>query len=123
MTRVPVASWRRCCTVDRCPPPSSWGLLAAAVGFAPSVFAAGTLFLTDLPAAALLVALAGLLWSQFALREQTSRMLLLAAPLAWGAYHLRYGSALVVLLLTVTTVLLFRPELRRARRHVIETAA
>jgi 4-amino-4-deoxy-L-arabinose transferase-like glycosyltransferase len=100
------------------------GLIAAAVvGFAPSVFGAGTLFLTDLPAAALLVALAGLLWSQFALREQTSRMLLLAAPLAWAAYLLRYGSALVVVLLSVTTVLLFWPEVRRAYRHVAETAA
>jgi len=100
------------------------GLIAAAVvGFAPSMFTAGTLFLTDLPAAALLVTLAGLLWSQFALRERTSRMLLLAAPLAWAAYHLRYGSALVVLLLAVTTVLLFWPELRHAYRHVAETAA
>jgi 4-amino-4-deoxy-L-arabinose transferase-like glycosyltransferase len=100
------------------------GLSAAAVFvFAPTVFRAGTTFLTDLPATALLVLLAGLLWSQFARRTTPNRLLLLAAPLAWGAYHLRYGSALPVMVLFATAALLFWPQLRDHARLVGQTVA
>lgn len=95
------------------------GLLAAAVFMlAPTVFRAGTYFLTDLPAAGLLVALTGLLWRQFAVREAPDRWLLLAAPIAWAAYELRYGSALVVVILFLATGWFFWPTVRRSARLV-----
>ena len=92
------------------------GLVAAGVfSFAPPVFRAGTMFLTDLPATAFLVALAALLWSQLGVRPEPDRRLLLAAPLAWAAFELRYGSALPVILLFATSVVVFWP---RIRQHV-----
>ena len=93
------------------------GLIAAAVfALAPPVFRAGTAYLTDLPAAALLIAMTGLLWWQLALRPAPNRWLLAAAPLAWAAYELRYGSALVVVLLFVTTMVMFWPNVRAHAR-------
>jgi hypothetical protein len=91
--------------------------------FAPTVFRAGTTFLTDLPAAASLVLLAGVLWWQFATRTAPNRWLLLAAPIAWGAYQLRYGSALPVMVLFATAALLFWPQLRDHTRLVGQTVA
>ena len=100
------------------------GLMAATVfALAPTVFAAGTLYLTDLPAAGVLVALAGLLWRQFALRERPGQAVLLAAPLAWAAYELRYGSALVVVLLFAVACVMFWPGVRGGGRRVLQTVA
>ena len=96
------------------------GLLAAAVfAFSTSVFDASTLFLTDLPAAGLLLLMVAVLWWQFAERPAPNRALLLVAPLAWGAYELRFGSALVVVLLFGTTWLLFRRAVQAHLRLVL----
>ena len=98
------------------------GLLAASVFiFSPTVLEASTAYLTDLPAAAVLLLLTGLLWSQFAEREAPTWALYLVAPLAWAAYELRYGSALPVLLLFAVTWLLFRDAVRSHARRVLAT--
>ena len=100
------------------------GLIAATVFMlAPTVLEAGTLYLTDLPAAGVLLALAGLLWSQFGVHERPNGWLLLAAPLAWAAYEFRYGSALIVVLLFLTVGVMFWPTVRAHARLVGVTLA
>ena len=97
------------------------GLVAASVFvFAPTVLRASTQFLTDLPAAAVLLGLAGVLWWQFAVRDAPDHRLHLAALLAWAAYHFRYGSALVVVLLLLTTAAFFWPTVRAHARLVAQ---
>lgn len=98
------------------------GLLAATVFvFSSTVFDAATSYLTDLPAAALLIALTALLWSQFAVRGEPDRALLFAAPLAAGAYHLRYGAALAVVILFALTAVMFWSVLRWSMRPAAMT--
>lgn len=100
------------------------GLAAAAVFISsPYVMQAGTEFLTDLPATALLVLMAALLWQQLAVRREPNRLLLLVAPLAWAAYELRYGSALVVIVIFLTSAVLFRHTIRAHLRLVTATLA
>jgi hypothetical protein len=85
------------------------GVLASA---RPVVSAAG-FYLTDLPAAALLVATAGVLWHGLELRRVPSWEVVLAAPLAAAAFYMRFGSTLFITLLGLTAVVLWWPRIRR----------
>lgn len=84
------------------------GLVAAAT-FAtlPSVQRRAVEFLTDLPAAVLLTAVALLLWRQLEESKQASWWLLATAPLAAAAFYLRYGSILPIGLLALVGLMLW----------------
>ena len=99
------------------------GLVAAgATAASPTVIRESARYMTDVASAALLVALATLLWVQLEQRERADSRLLLAAPLAWAAYHLRYGSALVVVVIAVTVAVMCRRRIRAQWRLVAGTA-
>jgi hypothetical protein len=90
------------------------GVAAAAVlATARPVVSAAGFYLTDLPAAALLVGTAGVLWHGLELRRVPSWEVVLAAPLAAAAFYMRFGSTLFITLLGLTAVVLWWPRIRR----------
>jgi 4-amino-4-deoxy-L-arabinose transferase-like glycosyltransferase len=82
------------------------GLLAAAVfASAPSILQRSAQFMTDVPATVFLLALTLVLWRN---RERATWSLLLAAPLAAGAFYSRYASILPIVLITLAAIVLWR---------------
>jgi 4-amino-4-deoxy-L-arabinose transferase-like glycosyltransferase len=89
------------------------GLLAAGTfASAHTVLEAAALYLTDLPAAGLLLCAAAAMWRDLEVRRRPGGGLLAAAALAAAALYLRYGSALVIALLGLTALALWWPVLR-----------
>jgi 4-amino-4-deoxy-L-arabinose transferase-like glycosyltransferase len=100
------------------------GLTAAgAVITIPLVVQSAGSFLTDLPAAALLTAVAALLWRAFERAGGPSWGLVWVAPLAAAAFYMRYGAALYLLLLGLTALLIWLPGIRRRPAPVLVTGA
>ena len=100
-----------------------WGSLAAIVALltivgSPVVIAELALFHTDLPAAGLLLALMLLVWYEFERRQEPSRLLLAAAPLAALAFYIRYGSILPIGGIAIAAVLLWHRSMLRSPRLV-----
>jgi hypothetical protein len=88
------------------------GLFAAGVfASAPNVQQRSAQFLTDVPAAAFLLALALVLWHN---RARADRTLLLAAPIAAAAFYTRYASVLPIGLLVVVALAFWHRGLLRS---------
>lgn len=71
----------------------------------------GAELLTDVPASALLLGVVAVLWHQLEERDGPGWGLALGAPLAAGAFYLRYQSALALAGLAVAVVVLWRRKL------------
>ncbi|HET7487101.1 MAG TPA: glycosyltransferase family 39 protein [Acidimicrobiales bacterium] len=79
-------------------------------------------FLTDVPAAAVLLAAMAVLWWQLETRSEPDRRLLLVAPLVAFAFYLRYGSVLPIGAIALVGGLLWWHRLRRRPRWPLATA-
>lgn len=79
-------------------------------------------FHNDLPSAGVLLLLMALLWYSLETRETPDWRMLLAAPLAAGAFYLRYGAVVMLVAIAATTVLLWGPHLWRHRVISVATA-
>ena len=95
------------------------GLLAAAAlaSGGPAQLAAAS-FLTDVPAAVLLLTVTLVLWVELQESTRPSSRLLTAAPLLVSAYYFRYGSALPAMLLLLTAGIMWRRTLWEHRRLI-----
>jgi len=93
------------------------GLLAAAAlaSGGPAQLAAAS-FLTDVPAAVLLLAVTLVLWVELQESPPPSSRLLAAAPLLVSAHYFRYGSALPAMLLLLAAGMMWRATLWQHRR-------
>lgn len=98
-------------------------LAAALVASSPRVVEESSRALTDVPATALVVALAAVLRWQLERDEGPSWWLLAAAPLAAGAFYLRYAAALPVALLGLAALVIWWPVVRRHAGKVAAVAA
>jgi hypothetical protein len=96
------------------------GLLAAAVfASAPSILQRSAQFMTDVPATALLLGLALILWHN---RARAGPSLLLAAPVAAAAFYMRYASILPLALLVIVALVLWHRALLANRALAAGTA-
>lgn len=99
------------------------GLLAGAtVAAAPSIQIDAGLFLNDVPAAALLVLLVGLLWRIMERPGPVGWQLLWLAPLAAAAFYVRYGSILPLAAIAVGAMLVWPARLAAAWPKVVGAA-
>lgn len=91
------------------------GAVAASVVLAgPAMLRRATEFLTDIPAAALLVLAMTLLWIEFEQTEEgPSFRLLWLLPIAWTAFYLRYQSILAFGLIGLAVLILWWPQVRK----------
>jgi 4-amino-4-deoxy-L-arabinose transferase-like glycosyltransferase len=95
------------------------GLLAAAVfASAPTVQQRASQFLTDVPATAVLLGLALLLWRN---RDRSTWSLLLLAPLAAAAFYIRYASILPIGALLLVALFLWHRSLLKNKALVAAT--
>jgi hypothetical protein len=92
---------------------------AVAVIAGPAVLRRSTEYLSDVPAAALLIFCMVIVWRELKERDLPSYRLLWALPLAWGAFYLRYQSALSLALIAVVAVWLWWPKIRRRPAPVL----
>ena len=81
-----------------------------------------TELLNDVSSAGLLLATMGVIWYQFE-RRPHSWWLLAAAPLAAGAYYMRYGSVLGLVVIAVVGAVLWNRTLLVAWRQILATGA
>ncbi|TML78283.1 MAG: hypothetical protein E6G04_08235 [Actinobacteria bacterium] len=87
------------------------GLIAAAIfAGAPTIMQRSAQFMTDVPATALLLALALVLWHN---RARAGPALLFAAPIAAAAFYIRYASILPIGLLVLIALVLWHDGLLR----------
>jgi hypothetical protein len=100
------------------------GLLAL-VGLAatPMLYTGASFFLTDLPAAALLLVAVALLWYGFEERRSPSWTVAAAGACLAGAFYMRYGSVVPIGLVVVTALVVWRRQLRRHATAVVGGAA
>jgi len=92
--------------------PRVGGLAAIGAVAGPAVFHRGTEYLSDLPAAALLVVATAIVWRQMGDKEQLDYGLLWFLAPALGAFYLRYQSALSLGLMLLTATILWWPKIR-----------
>lgn len=84
------------------------GAVAAVIVIAsPPMLRRATEFLSDIPSAALLVAIMVIVWREFMERDLPSYRLLALLPLAWVAFYIRYQSLLSFALIVLTILLLW----------------
>jgi 4-amino-4-deoxy-L-arabinose transferase-like glycosyltransferase len=102
-------------------PSAAWIGTAVFVASA-SYLRRATEFLNDLAAAGFLIATMLVIWYYFERRPQ-SWWLLACAPLAAGAYYMRYGSALGLVVIGLFTVIIWARRLLRSWRQILATAA
>ncbi len=89
------------------------GLAAVAVLIvSPTLQVESAALLTDVPAAALVIALAGLLWRELEVSERPGWGLLAVPLLAGAAFLMRYGTALILAPLLLVAVAIWWPKLR-----------
>lgn len=99
------------------------GLLAAAVfAVAPSFLRRGPEFLSDVPSAALLVAVTILLWRWATSRVPRASLLMWATVLGAAAFYIRYQAVLSLALLTVGAVVIAPGRVRQEWRTVAGSA-
>jgi hypothetical protein len=98
--------------------PAAGVLAAAAVATMPAVMDSAASFLTDLPAAAALLACAGTLAWTLAGRDRAHPAVVLVAPLAALAFYLRYGSAVPIAALFLVAGTVWFSTLRRSLASV-----
>ncbi len=79
----------------------------------PAVLRRSTEYLSDVPAAALLVFCMVIVWREFNDREAPTYGLFWVLPLALGAFYLRYQSALSLALIAMVVLLLWWPKIRQ----------
>jgi 4-amino-4-deoxy-L-arabinose transferase-like glycosyltransferase len=95
------------------------GLFAAlAVASIPTVQVDAGLFLTDVPATALVVLLAALLWRRFEGRDPLGPGLLWLVPIAAAAFYIRYGVIIPLAALAVTVPIVWPRQFLGARQQV-----
>ncbi|MGZ4145341.1 MAG: ArnT family glycosyltransferase [Actinomycetota bacterium] len=93
------------------------GLFAAAVfASAPTIQQRSAQFMTDVPATAVLLAFALVLWHN---RARADSSLVLSAPLAAAAVYMRYASVLPIGLLVIVALVLWRRALLQNRALVV----
>ncbi len=85
-----------------------FGMLAG-----PSFLFRSTEYLSDVPAAALLVWCMVVIWSELGVRDLPTYRLALVGPLAVIAFYLRYQSLLSLILIGLVSVALWWPKLRK----------
>jgi 4-amino-4-deoxy-L-arabinose transferase-like glycosyltransferase len=98
-------------------------LTAGAVYVAPYAQRESALFLTDVPAAALLVWAMGLLWRELELKPRPGRGLVLAATLGAVAFFMRYGSTTALAPMAITSLALWWRRILTYRRVAVAAAA
>lgn len=100
------------------------GLLGALMlAAAPSIELDAGLFLTDVPATALLLLLVAFVWRAFEGEQPPGWRLVWLAPLAAFAFYTRYGSIVPLLAMGLTVPLLWPGRVAAARRPVLATLA
>lgn len=100
----------------------SAGLIAAVVAASvPELLLSSSLFLTDVPSAALVMLLMLVLWRELEERPAPSRNLLWIAPIAAAAFYVRFGAALPIMLVAVTALLLWHRKLLAAWKLSLST--
>jgi 4-amino-4-deoxy-L-arabinose transferase-like glycosyltransferase len=100
------------------------GLLGALLlAAAPSIQLDAGLFLTDVPAMALLLLLVAFVWRAFEGQQPPGWRLVWLAPLAAFAFYTRYGSIVPLLAIGLTVPLLWPGRVAAARRPVLATVA
>ncbi len=99
------------------------GAIAAVVVVAgPSMLRRATEALTDIPAAAFLMACMAIVWIDFARRRGPTYRLLWVIPLAWAAFYLRYQAVLAFGLIGVAILVAWWPRIRARPAPVVVTA-
>lgn len=99
------------------------GALAAVVVVAgPAILRRATEFLTDIPAAALLIACLTLTWIEFERDRGPTFRLLWVLPLAWLAFYLRYQSILSLGLIGLAVLILWWPRIKDRPGPVVSSA-
>jgi hypothetical protein len=88
------------------------GIAAIALVAGPELLRRSTEYLSDVPAAALLVWGMVIVWREFAQRDFPTYRLLWFAPLALAAFYLRYQTILSLGLIALVTVILWWPKIR-----------
>jgi len=99
--------------------PRAGAMAAFAVISGPAVLLRSTEYLSDVPAAALLTFCMAIVWWELRERDSPSYRLLWALPFAWGAFYLRYQSALSLILIAVVAAWLWWPKIRRRPAPVL----
>lgn len=97
-------------------------LSAVAVVSGPALLRRGTEFLTDIPAAALLVACMAIVWEEFDEKEELTFGLLRLLPLAWLAFYLRYQAILSFGLIGLMILLVFWKRVKAKPWPVVATS-
>lgn len=95
---------------------------AIAVVSSPILLRRSTEYLSDVPAAALLMACMVIIWREFVRRNTPTYGLLWLLPFAWAAFYIRYQSVLSLALIAVTVGVLFAQKLKVGWRPVALTA-
>jgi hypothetical protein len=90
---------------------------------APSFLRRAAEFLNDIGTTALVLLIVLLLWRHFENRDTSRWELVLAAPVAAGAFYLRYGVVSTYLVLLVAGGVLWRKQLRASLAPLLATAA
>lgn len=85
----------------------------------PAVLRRSTEYLSDVPTTALLVFCMVIVWREFNDRAALTYGLLWVLPLAWGAFYLRYQSALSLALIALVVVGLWWPKIRQRPGPVV----
>lgn len=98
-------------------------LAAAAVYVAPYAQRESALFLTDVPAAALLLWAMGLLWRELELNPRPGRGRVLAATLGAVAFFMRYGSTTALAPMAITSLPLWWRRILTYWRVVVVAVA
>jgi hypothetical protein len=88
-------------------------LASVAVVAGPSLLIRSTEYLSDIPAAAMLVWCMVIVWREFAERDLPSYQLLWVVPFAWAAFYLRYQSSLSLALVALVVLGLWWPKVRQ----------
>lgn len=99
------------------------GAIAAVVVVAgPSMLRRATEALTDIPAAAFLMASMAIVWIDFARRRGPTYQLLWVIPLAWAAFYLRYQAVLAFGLIAVAMLIAWWPRIKARPAPVVVSA-
>ena len=102
--------------------PKVGAVAAIAIVAGPSILRRSTEYLSDVPAAALLMVCMVIVWGEFGRRDLPTLRLLWLLPFAWIAFYLRYQSILSLGLIGLTVFLLWWPKVRERPAPLLITA-